>query len=133
MRKIGGGYRVILNDSYLPQIEINPRYKTILEAGNNIPLYGKEKLIKMGSISDYKTKDTKKYVEEKLNSAKWLIKGIEQRKKTIYRIPEGFFRQRYFIYKTPNFKEVSRQIRNSRIYCVKGDSQQDCANSPGTA
>jgi RNA polymerase sigma-54 factor len=60
MRKIGGGYRVILNDSYLPQIEINPRYKTILEAGNNIPLYGKEKLVKKGSISDYKIKNTKK-------------------------------------------------------------------------
>ncbi|GAG20835.1 unnamed protein product, partial [marine sediment metagenome] len=36
MRKIEGGYRVILNDNYLPQIKINSRYKTILEAGNNI-------------------------------------------------------------------------------------------------
>jgi len=88
MRKIGGGYRVILNDSYLPQIEINHCYKTILEADNNISPYSKEKLLKKESVSDYKTKDTKKYVEEKLNSAKWLIKSIEQRKKTIYRIAE---------------------------------------------
>jgi len=88
IRKMGGGYRVILNDSYLPQIEINPRYKTILEAGNNISPYDKRKLIKKGSISDHEIKDAKKYVEEKLNSAKWLIKGIEQRKKTIYRIAE---------------------------------------------
>lgn len=88
MRKMGGGYRVILNDSYLPQIEINHYYKRILEAGNSIPLYGKGKLDKKGSVSDHKTKDTKKYVEGKLNSAKWLIKGIEQRKKTIYRIAE---------------------------------------------
>jgi RNA polymerase sigma-54 factor len=88
MRKIGGGYRVISNDSYLPQIEINHCYKTILEAGNNISPYGKEKLLKKGSVSDHKTKDTKKYVEEKLNSAKWLIKSIEQRKKTIYHIAE---------------------------------------------
>jgi len=89
MRKIGGGYRVILNDSYLPQIELSPCYKTILEAGNNILPYDKGKLLKKGSVSDHKTKDTKKYVEEKLNSAKWLIKGIEQRKKTIYRIAEA--------------------------------------------
>ena len=88
MRKIGGGYRVIFNDSYLPQIEINHCYKTILEASNNISPYGKGKLVKKGSVSDHKTKDNKKYVEEKLNSAKWLIKGIEQRKKTIYRIAE---------------------------------------------
>jgi len=88
MRKTGGGYRVIVNDNYLPQIKINSCYKTILEAGNNISPYSKEKLVKKGSIFDHKTKDTKKYVEEKLNSAKWLIKGIEQRKKTIYRIAE---------------------------------------------
>lgn len=88
IRKKEGGYRVIFNDNYLPQIEINPCYKTILEAGNNISPYDKGKLIKRGSISDHEIKDTKKYVEEKLNSAKWLIKGIEQRKKTIYRIAE---------------------------------------------
>jgi len=88
MRKIEGGYRVILNDSYLPQIKINHCYKTILEAGNNISPYSKGKLVKKGSASDHKTKDTKRYIEEKLNSAKWLIKGIEQRKRTIYRIAE---------------------------------------------
>ena len=88
IRKIGGGYRVILNDSYLPQIKINSRYKTILEAGNNISPYSEGKLIKRGNISGHETKDTKKYIKEKLNSAKWLIKGIEQRKKTIYRIAE---------------------------------------------
>jgi len=88
MRKMEGGYRVILNDSYLPQIEINPRYKTILEADNNISPYDKGKLIKKGNISVHEIKEAKEYVEEKLNSAKWLIKGIEQRKKTIYRIAE---------------------------------------------
>ncbi len=88
IRKKGSGYRVISNDSYLPQIEINSRYKTILEAGNDISPYDKAKLIKRGNISDQENKDAKKYVEGKLNSAKWLIKGIEQRKKTIYRIAE---------------------------------------------
>ena len=89
MRKIGGGYRVVLNDHYLPQMEINPRYKKILEAGNNISPCGEGKLIKKGNISGHEAKDTKKYIEEKLNSAKWLIKGIEQRKRTIYRIADA--------------------------------------------
>ncbi len=88
MRKIGGGYGVILNDIYLPQIKVNIHYKKILETSNNISPYDEGKLIKKESISDYKTKDTKKYIEEKLNAAKWLIKGIEQRKRTIYRIAE---------------------------------------------
>jgi len=88
MRKIGGGYRVILNDIYLPQIKVNIHYRKILETSNNISPYNEGKLIKKGSISDRKAKDTKKYIEEKLNAAKWLIKGIEQRKRTIYRIAE---------------------------------------------
>jgi len=88
MRKIGGGYRVILNDIYLPQIKVNIHYIKILETSNNISPYNEGKLIKKESISDRKTKDTKKYIEEKLIAAKWLIKGIEQRKRTIYRIAE---------------------------------------------
>ncbi|MEA2087897.1 MAG: RNA polymerase factor sigma-54 [Candidatus Caldatribacteriota bacterium] len=88
MRKRGGGYRVILNDRYLPQIKINHCYKTVLEAGNNASPYSKGKPVKKGNISDHKTKDAKEYIEKKLNSAKWLIAGIEQRKKTIYRIAE---------------------------------------------
>ena len=88
MRKIGGGYRVILNDIYLPQIKVNIHYRKILETSNNISPYNEGKLIKKESISDGKTKDTKKYIEEKLIAAKWLIKGIEQRKRTIYRIAE---------------------------------------------
>src|SRR5680860_407782 len=62
MRKMGGGYRVILNDNYLPQIELSPCYKMILEAGNNVPPYSKGNLVKKGSISDHKTKDTKRYI-----------------------------------------------------------------------
>ena len=88
MRKTGGGHRVILNDIYLPQVKINTHYKKILETSNNISSYDEGKLIKKRSIFDHKTKDAKKYIEEKLNSAKWLIKGIEQRKRTIYRIAE---------------------------------------------
>ncbi len=88
MRKTGGGYRVISNDIFLPQVKINTHYKKILETCNNISPYNEGKLIKKRSISDHKTKDAKEYIEKKLNSAKWLIAGIEQRKRTIYRIAE---------------------------------------------
>ncbi|HER24326.1 MAG TPA: RNA polymerase sigma-54 factor, partial [Candidatus Atribacteria bacterium] len=88
IRKKGGGYRVIFNDSYLPEIEINNSYKTILEAGKNVSPDDKEKLIKRERIPEQEREDAKRYIEGKLNSAKWLIKNIEQRKKTIYRIAE---------------------------------------------
>ena len=88
MRKTGGGYRVISNDIFLPQVKINTHYKKILETCNNISSYNEGKLIKKRSISDHKTKDAKEYIEKKLNFAKWLITGIEQRKRTIYRIAE---------------------------------------------
>ncbi|MCJ7813925.1 MAG: RNA polymerase sigma-54 factor, partial [Candidatus Atribacteria bacterium] len=39
MRKIGGGYRVILNDIYLPQLKVNIHYKKMLETSNNISPY----------------------------------------------------------------------------------------------
>jgi len=138
IRKIGGGYRVILNDRYLPQIKINHCYKTILEAGNNISPYGKGKPFKKGSVSEHKAKDTKKYVEEKLNSAKWLIKGIEQRKKTIYRIAEAlieyqkdFLDKGIFFIKPLTLREladrldihestVSRAIHNKIVQTPRG-------------
>ena len=88
MRKTGGGYRVISNDIFLPQVKINTHYKKILKTCNNVSPYNEGKLIKKRSISDHKTKDAKEYIEKKLNSAKWLITGIEQRKRTIYRIAE---------------------------------------------
>jgi RNA polymerase sigma-54 factor len=88
MRKTGGGYRVISNDIFLPQVKINTHYKKILETCNNISPYNEGKLSKKRNISDHKTKDAKEYIEKKLNSAKWLITGIEQRKRTIYRIAE---------------------------------------------
>lgn len=106
MRKTRGGYRVILNDNYLPQIKINSRYTTILKADNDIFPYSEGKLIKRGNISDHKTKDTKKYIKEKLNSAKWLIKSIEQRKKTIYRIAETLI-------------EYQKDFLDKGILCIK--------------
>jgi RNA polymerase sigma-54 factor len=41
------------------------------------------------SHKDSIDKVTKEYVEERLRSAQWLIKGMEQRNKTIYRVAES--------------------------------------------
>lgn len=68
IRKIDGQYFVIMNDGVIPRLSISRVYKDIL---NN-----KE---------DKKIED---YVKDKLNSAMFLIKSIEQRKSTLLRILE---------------------------------------------
>ena len=39
--------------------------------------------------SDSSNEEVKEFVKQKLNSAAWIIKGIEQRRATIYRIAEA--------------------------------------------
>ena len=90
---MGGGYRVILNDSYLPQIEINHYYKRILEAGNSIPPYGKGKLdkkilefkdhlkIKKQKKAEKISKKKKKKTVEKKDELEKKVMSVEEKKK----------------------------------------------------
>ena len=78
--KIEDHYAIQLNDEGLPRVRINPYYKKLLHRTEGID------------------KATKEYVEERLRSAQWLIKGMEQRNKTIYRVAESIvkFQQDFF-------------------------------------
>ncbi|HEY6011158.1 MAG TPA: RNA polymerase factor sigma-54 [Nitrospirota bacterium] len=69
--KVEDRYVIQLNDEGLPRVRINPYYR---------------KLLNSTEIVDKVTKD---YVEERLRSAQWLIKGMEQRNKTIYKVAES--------------------------------------------
>ncbi|HET9869358.1 MAG TPA: RNA polymerase factor sigma-54, partial [bacterium] len=81
VRKIEGEYVVVLNDEPVPRLRISSYYRRLLK--------DKEAL---------KTKETKAFLDNKIQSAMWLIKNIEQRRKTIYRVTEAIFRiQRDFL------------------------------------
>lgn len=69
--KVEDTYVVQLNDEGLPRVRINPYYRKLI------------------SRNDAIDKVTKEYVEERLRSAQWLIKGMEQRSKTIYKVAES--------------------------------------------
>lgn len=71
--KVGDDYKIILNDEGLPRLRINNYYSEIMS--------------RMGTGSG--TKDGKKYLKERIQSAGWLIKSIQQRQRTIYRIAES--------------------------------------------
>jgi RNA polymerase sigma-54 factor len=78
--KIEDRYIIQLNDEGLPRVHINPYYRKLLSSKDSID------------------KVTKDYVEERLRSAQWLIKGMEQRNKTIYKVSESIVKfQRDFL------------------------------------
>lgn len=64
--KRNGEYVVIVNDSLFPRLRFNSHYQSILE-----------------NIND---EDAKRYVSSKLQSAMWLMKSIESRRETLYKV-----------------------------------------------
>lgn len=67
VEKLDGEYIVVVNDYPFPRLLINKSY---------------EKVLKQSDTSE----DTKKYMEEKIGSAMWLLKSIEQRRMTLYKV-----------------------------------------------
>jgi RNA polymerase sigma-54 factor len=69
--KVEDQYDVMLNEEGLPQLRISPVYRRLLdkESGN----------------SD----ETRAYVKDKFRSALWLIKSVDQRQKTIYKVAKS--------------------------------------------
>ena len=64
-----------MNDDGLPRLRISSFYKDILKDQKDIPA---------AAVSE-----TKGYIQEKLRSAMWLIKSIQQRQRTIYKVVES--------------------------------------------
>lgn len=68
VEKIEGQYIVIVNDFQYGRLTVNNTYQKILRQPESF------------------SEDTKKYLEEKLSSALWLIRSIEQRRMTLYKV-----------------------------------------------
>ncbi len=69
--KIEDDFAIVLNDDGMPRLRVNAFYQSAV--GRN------------GAF----TKNAREYMQEKLRSASWLIKSIQQRQKTIYRVMES--------------------------------------------
>ena len=69
--KIDDDYQIVLNEEGLPRLRISPVYRRMIErgGGGNAPA------------------DAKEYVRNKLRSAFRLIKSLEERQRTIYKVP----------------------------------------------
>ena len=82
----GNDFIVSLNDWNIPRLRINESYKRLLKE--------KEKV----------SKETKDYIKKRLESARWLINSIYQRRTTILRVVDSIIRhQRAFFEKGKEF------------------------------
>lgn len=118
IRKVDGKYIIEMNENLIPRLSINSLYKNIL--------------------NDEKDKVATEFVKDKINSAIFLIKSIEQRKSTVYRVIEKIIELQYDYFefgkeylKPMTLREIaeslnmhestiSRAIKDKYIYTNKG-------------
>jgi RNA polymerase sigma-54 factor len=81
IHKVGDEYVIVLNEDGMPKLRINGSYRAMLNS--------------MDSKSDGETVN---YIKDKIRSAVWLIKSLDQRQRTIYKVAESIVKhQREFL------------------------------------
>src|SRR5690606_24651790 len=71
VEKIDDEYVVFLNEDGLPQMRISPTYRRLLDKDAE------------------HSEETRAYVRDKFNAARWLIKSVQERQNTIYKVGRG--------------------------------------------
>lgn len=82
-----GEFVVLINEKITPKLKINKDYQQYIQIPN----------------SD----EISKYLSDKLNSANWLIKSIEQRKNTIYKVTKAIFKHQSTFIKDQRLKPLT--------------------------
>lgn len=73
VHKLGDDYVIVQNEDGIPRLRVSGYYRNMMERG-----------ISRGEV--------KEYIQEKVRSAIWLIKSIQQRQRTIYRVMESILK-----------------------------------------
>ncbi|WP_066503620.1 RNA polymerase factor sigma-54 [Abyssisolibacter fermentans] len=71
LEQVNGEFVIVVNDNTAPRLIISNYYKKLLSSGDE---------------------NTTKYLNNKFNSAMWLIKSIEQRRQTIYNVVKSILK-----------------------------------------
>ncbi|SRR5579875_262754 len=79
IRKQNDDYVVLLNEDAIPRLRISPYYQRVLN-------------------DDQISEETRRYLHERLRSARWLVRSIYQRQQTIYRVATSIvkFQREFF-------------------------------------
>jgi RNA polymerase sigma-54 factor len=117
--KVDDKYQIILNDEGMPRVRLNNYYKRLFQAKNSL------------------SKEERQFVEERLRSAVWLLKSLDQRNKTIYRVTESilkfqfdFFEKGTQYLKPLNLKDVADDLgmHESTISRVTSNKYLSCSH-----
>jgi RNA polymerase sigma-54 factor len=112
-----GKFIILLNEEGIPRVRLSGYYRKLL---------GKKNALKS---------EEKSFLEEKLRSAMWLLKSLDQRNRTIYKVTdsilkfqEDFFRKGLEYLKPLNLKEVSEDVgmHESTISRVTSNKYLQC-------
>jgi RNA polymerase sigma-54 factor len=77
VQKMGGEYVVLLNEDGIPRLRVNALYRSLLRNSGE---------------------EARQYVEQKLRSAVWLIKSVDQRQRTLRKVTQSIVKfQREFL------------------------------------
>lgn len=115
--KTDSGYQIVLNDEGLPKIKISNYYQRLLKQ------------------KDAVSKEERQFLEDKLRSAVWLLKSLDQRNKTIYRVTESilifqrdFFDKGIIVLKPLNLKDIASELNlhESTISRVTSNKYLSC-------
>ncbi|MBM7868238.1 RNA polymerase factor sigma-54 [Heliobacterium gestii] len=97
IEKVDGDYVILVNDGALPRLTVNRTYRRILQEEGS-------------------AREAKQYVEDRLNSALSLIRAIEQRRLTLYKVvsvilewQRPFFEQGLTALKPLTLRDVAQQ------------------------
>ena len=87
VHKVGDEYIIVLNEDGMPKLRINGSYRSMLN-----------------SMDSKQDGETVNYIKDKIRSAVWLIKSLDQRQRTIYKVAESIVKhQREFLEKGIDF------------------------------
>jgi RNA polymerase sigma-54 factor len=77
VHKMGGEFVVVLNEDGVPRLRVNSLYRSLLRSSGD---------------------EARQYVEQKLRSAVWLIKSVDQRQRTLRKVTQSIVKfQREFL------------------------------------
>jgi RNA polymerase sigma-54 factor len=111
------GYQIILNDEGLPRLRVSSYYRKLIQQNNAFP------------------KEDKQFLTEKLRSAIGLLKSLDQRNRTIYRVTEtlidlqrDFFNQGVQYLKPLTLKDVASalNLHESTVSRVTSNKYLSC-------
>jgi RNA polymerase sigma-54 factor len=88
VHKMGNEYVVVLNEDGIPRLRVNSLYRSLLRSSGD---------------------EARQYVEQKLRSAVWLIKSVDQRQRTLRKVTQSIVKfQREFLDKgLPHLRPLS--------------------------